>query len=129
MSITYNNLAVRASILSFLALSFSTPLFGAGTNGSDSAVQSIVSPVIPSWIEIPVLVTTAFVAAPAAPTVPAAPAAPTVPAAPKAPTAPAAPPTPLKPGDPGYIESHKDLVVAPPTAPEAEYLPPKSARN
>jgi len=121
MSITYNNLAVRASILSFFALSFSTPLFGA--NGSDSAVQSIVSPVIPSWIEIPVLVTTAFVAAPAAPTVPSAPAAPTTPAAP------AAPPTPLRPGDPGYIDNHKDLVVAPPTAPEAEYLPPKSARN
>ncbi len=123
MSITYNNLAVRASILSFFALSFSTPLFGALTNGSDSAVQSIVSPVIPSWIEIPVLVTTAFVAAPAAPTVPSAPVAPTVPAAPTA------PPIPLKPGDPGYIDSHKDVVVAPPTAPDAEYLPPKSARN
>ena len=120
MSTTFNTIAVRASILSFAALSFSTPLFG--QNNSDSAVQSIVSPVIPSWIDVPVLVSTAFVPAPVA--------------------APATPPAPLKPGEPVYIEKPKDVAVAqpaaapapppvaaPPAAPETEYLPPKSARN
>lgn len=129
MTTNLHNIAVRASLLGIAALSFSTPLFGA--NGSDNVVQSIVTPVIPTWIEVPVLVSTALVPAP-----------PPTPTPAPAPTP--APSTPLKPGDTGYVKP-KDVVIAQPAAapapppavappaapaaPETEYLPPKSARN
>ena len=54
MNTTLNKIAVRVSVLSFFALSFSSiPVLGA--NGSDSFIQGIISPLVPSWIEIPAL--------------------------------------------------------------------------
>ena len=46
MNTTLNTMAMRASMLSFFALSFfSTPLLGA--NGSDNTIQGIITPIVP----------------------------------------------------------------------------------
>ncbi len=119
MSTTLHNIAVRASVLSIVALSFSTPVFGA-SNGSDSFVQGIISPVTPTWIEIPVLATVT----PALPL-------PTPPSpTPPSPGEPQeklvrVPPAPLTP--PSSSEPQNE--VSPPKIQEADYLPAKSARH
>ena len=121
MSTTLHNIAVRASVLSIAALSFSTPVFGASTsNGSDGFVQGIISPITPTWIEIPVLATVT----PALPS----------------PTPPS--PTPPSPGEPQEklvrvppapltqpSSSEPQNEVSPPKIQEADYLPAKSARH
>ena len=109
MSTTLHNIAVRASVLSFVALSFSTPVFGA-SNGSDSFVQGIISPVTPTWIEIPVLATVT----PALPS-------------PTPPTPTPTPPSPTPPSPPSSSEPQNE--VSPPKIQEADYLPAKSARH
>ncbi len=109
MSTTLHNIAVRASVLSIVALSFSTPVFGA-TNGSDSFVQGIISPVTPTWIEIPVLATVT----PALPS-------------PTPPTPTPTPPSPTPPSPPSSSEPQNE--VSPPKIQEADYLPAKSARH
>ncbi len=121
MSTTLHNIAVRASVLSFVALSFSTPVFGA-SNGSDSFVQGIISPITPTWIEIPILAT--VTPTPTPPT--ATPSSPT----PPSPGEPQekqvrVPPAPLTP--PSSSEPQNE--VSPPKIQEADYLPAKSARH
>ena len=114
MSTTLHNIAVRASVLSFVALSFSTPVFGA-SNGSDSFVQGIISPITPTWIEIPILATVTPALPSPTPPSPGEPQEKQV----------RVPPAPLTP--PSSSEPQNE--VSPPKIQEADYLPAKSARH
>ena len=118
MNTTLNKIAVRVSVLSFFALSFSSiPVLGA--NGSDSFIQGIISPLVPSWIEIPALANLTPSTTPSDPNE-------IVPEDfPKPNRAPKPSPTQSIPDESvpeGVVESTTKASVP-------EYLPPKSARH
>ena len=111
-------MAVRASVLIFFAFSFtSTPALG--NNGSDSTIQGIITPIVPTWIEVPSLANLTPSTTPSNPNE-------IVPEDfPKPNSAPKPSPTQSIPDE----SVPEGLVESTPKGPVPEYLPPKSARH